>query len=272
MSEFESRRFLVIVCPNAICGQRNHIPREWLADAVCAVCHCSLTPQVVWALQDQLRRADRRARMSAASALLAVALVLVLVPVLGRLVLDDRTARRGAPPGAATAATAKAGANRSMTVKAIPLREDPKAGGGPALQDVQLRSGTMVVNRGSGKGLGSLAIVNGTSRSATVRLVDPKRDPAVVYEVFVRKRARARIRGIDPGVYELVYCFGRNWDARHKRFTRDRSAEKDATPREFIERVGGKRARVEMSLTLQPVPGGNVRSVGISPEEFDRLR
>jgi hypothetical protein len=269
MSEFDNHRFLIITCPNPVCGRRNHIPREWISDAVCAVCHSSLTRQIVRDLQERLRRSDRRARVAVAASLVAVALVLFLVPTFARIVVSGRSPRQGERTAAAAAAAAKKG-RQSVTVKKIALAGNIKPGTAPAAND--LRNGALVVNRGSGRGLGALSVVNGTPRSATVKLVDPKRQPSVVYEVFVRKGRRARIRHIDPGTYELVYCFGRNWDPQEKRFAEDRSAERDSTPREFIEQVDGKRARVEMSLTLHPVAGGNVRSVSLSPEEFDGLR
>ena len=270
MSEFDNHRFLIITCPNPVCGRRNHIPREWLSDAVCAVCHSSLTRQIVWDLQERLRRSDRRARVAVAASLVAVALVLFLVPTFARIAVSGRNPRKGERTASAAASAAAKKGRQSVTVKKIALVGNTKSGTASAGRD--LRNGTLVVNRGSGRGLGSLSVVNGTPRSATVKLVDPKRQPSVVYEVFVRKGRRARIRNIDPGSYELVYCFGRTWDPEEKRFAEDRSAERDSTPREFIEQVDGKRARVEMSLTLHPVAGGNVRSVSLSPEEFDGLR
>jgi hypothetical protein len=122
-----------------------------------------------------------------------------------------------------------------------------------------------------GGGLSSLIIANGTLRSAVVKLVDAQGD--LRYAVFVRRGEEASLPAVQAGAYTLWYCFGRNWDPEQRRFTCERRAGKAERSLEFTEQPDEAGITyVKQSVTLHPVPGGDLRMTERSPEEFDRLR
>jgi ribosomal protein S27E len=137
---------------------------------------------------------------------------------------------------------------------------------------IEPENGTTITDRGSGTGHGTLTVTIQEGLSATVKLWDVDANK-LMYEIFVRHGSSATIAAVDPGTYELWYCFGSRWSNVSNRFERDRAAGKAKTDLEFTETTEEDGVRYRRHyVTLYPVLGGNLRTAHKSPNEFDRLR
>jgi hypothetical protein len=132
----------------------------------------------------------------------------------------------------------------------------------------------MIVNRGSGTGLGSLTISNGTDRSAVVKLVlRGDQEQRLIYAVYVRKNDEATISAVDPAMYDVWSCFGSSWSWADMAFQRDQDASKADEPLAFSEERDGERLYYsQQRITLHKVPFGNWKSSQQSPRDFDRWK
>lgn len=125
-----------------------------------------------------------------------------------------------------------------------------------------------------GRGHGSLKIRNGANCHSVVKLVDATLQTAV-YVVFVRAGSVADILNIPDGTYRLFFASGYGWDATDGRFRDTRSTsvfQKNlvfATTRQ-AEGDGIYTYYDEMSVTLNPVVGGNAKTQVVSNKEFER--
>lgn len=134
-------------------------------------------------------------------------------------------------------------------------------------------NGSLLVDRGSKSGLGSLTVQNRMERSATVKLLNTARQPPLVYEIFVQKGKEGTIAAIDPGAYELWYSFGSDWDAKEKKFTRDRKAKKANKVWTFTDTRGADSIKyVQATVILYTVNREKQVTTDKKVEEFDRLQ
>jgi hypothetical protein len=119
-------------------------------------------------------------------------------------------------------------------------------------------------------GHGVLSVQNGTDEDAVVRLYDP-RDLLTICWFSVKQNDSASRSTIPEGDYMLAYTMGHDWIESDDAFRWQPSYGEYERAFHYIEQRDYEGIQYkEISVTLQPVHGGNVRTRPISREEFLR--
>lgn len=157
------------------------------------------------------------------------------------------------------------------------LSEEPPATGSEGLPcderapttQPSIPNGTRILPDVATAGYGVLEVQNGTSEDAVLSLYDSAADETV-RDVYVQARHSVRMKGIPAGTYQLAYTAGLKWDGSEAfRCDPDYAQfERDFVYTEEKNHEGVKYHSI--TVTLQPVIGGNVRTKRISREEFLR--
>jgi len=117
------------------------------------------------------------------------------------------------------------------------------------------------------EGHGKLTVENGTSEDAKVILYDVSKHQNV-REIYVQARKSVEMTGIPEGTYELKYAAGFDW-VEDQGFRVDPSFNEFEKTFQYTEQQSAEEIRYhDISITLHPVIGGNVRTRKISREEF----
>jgi hypothetical protein len=117
-------------------------------------------------------------------------------------------------------------------------------------------------------GHGTLTVDNGTSDDATVELVNIGDDYTSRY-AYIRANHKLKLTGVEAGTYHLLFTQGVNWVGDDFTCSPSYSEfEKELVYSESVE--GNKHEFHEMSVTLQSVLLGNVKTKAISPADFHR--
>jgi hypothetical protein len=132
-----------------------------------------------------------------------------------------------------------------------------------------LSNGSRMMPDESPKGHGVLEVQNGTGEDAVLLLHDPTTDETV-RGVYVQAMHSVRMEGIPMGTYELAFAEGLDWDSGRATF---RCGDVDYAQFdrdfEFTEKKDPEGIRYKaISVTLQPVAGGTVRTKKMSRQEF----
>lgn len=119
-------------------------------------------------------------------------------------------------------------------------------------------------------GHGVLTVQNGTSVDAVVRLYD-LHDQRTICWFFVRQNDSASTAHVPEGDYRLAYTMGLDWIEFDDAFRWQPSYGEYEKAFHYTEQrdQGGVQYK-EISVTLHPVHGGNVRTRSISRAEFLR--
>jgi hypothetical protein len=119
-----------------------------------------------------------------------------------------------------------------------------------------------------GGGHGKLTVQNGTSEDAVVRLYDNATGETVCW-FFVDAKNSAKETQIPQGIYRLAYTTGLDWIESEDTFHWQPSYNKFERILEYNEQRDDEGVQYhDISVTLQPVLGGNVHTKHISREEF----
>ena len=106
-----------------------------------------------------------------------------------------------------------------------------------------------------------MKVTNGTSRDATVRLLD-----AVTHRTarffYIRAGHDYTVGHIEPGTYIVQFSTGLDWVTACRRFIRDASYQK------FDEQLTYDETGNGYELTLHEVPGGHATTTLIDEFEF----
>lgn len=130
-----------------------------------------------------------------------------------------------------------------------------------------LRNGTEIVEPSGPEGHGELAIENGTSFDATVKLADGNQ---VRRWVYVKAKSTVMLKAIGPCSCRVLFASGVDWDNARLRFTRDQSFTRFEDGFEFQEsRVGNKYKTSGFRITLHPVFQGQAPIHKIDEKEFE---
>ncbi|MEV4396367.1 hypothetical protein [Nonomuraea sp. NPDC049607] len=137
-----------------------------------------------------------------------------------------------------------------------------KAGG---KQNRRLKNGAFI-RRASLGGRSSLEVDNGGSRDAVVTVV---RGGSKTFSVYVRKRAKFKVRGVPDGTYKIYFTHGVDWDGKSKSFTRQCSFERFQKSVKFKTTVTATQILWhDWRVTLHAITGGNARTAIVNPDDF----
>ena len=133
-----------------------------------------------------------------------------------------------------------------------------------------LASGTVLFKSlSSFDGSGILTISNGSGSDAVIKLIT--NGGKKVYSVYIRANNSYSIKNIDDGIYRLLFSFGSDWDSGQKKFIVNPSAQ--AFDDTFNFQTTRDQSGIEyddISITLNPVAGGNAIANPIDPSTFDK--
>ncbi|MEV0383881.1 hypothetical protein [Nonomuraea sp. NPDC050643] len=132
-------------------------------------------------------------------------------------------------------------------------------------QSRRLRNGSFI-RKGTLNGRSSLEIDNGGSRDAVVTVV---RGGSKVFSVYVRKKAKFKVRGVRDGSYKVYFTHGADWDGKGKAFTRDCSFERFQKTVKFKTTFTATQILWhDWRITLHAITGGNARTSPVDPDDF----
>jgi hypothetical protein len=157
---------------------------------------------------------------------------------------------------------------RTVTELAPPPVSDPATGAAaptPGPSGPRPDNGAVVVTRGT-SGHGELAIENGTDQDALVTLA---LRGSAVRAVYVRSSGNTDLRGIPDGTYDIFVAQGDGWNRELRRFTEFPAYSKfdDPAPFHTVRETGAIRY-TRLSITLQPISGGNTSTVPVDPGAY----
>jgi hypothetical protein len=133
-----------------------------------------------------------------------------------------------------------------------------------------MANGSRIVPDVGTTGYGVLEVQNDTSEDAVLSLYGSNSD-VKVRGVYVKAQHSVRMKGIPTGTYELAYTAGMDWDGGGTTFRCDphyAQFERDFAFTEERDQEGVQYHAI--TVTLNPVVGGNIRTKKISREEFLR--
>lgn len=155
--------------------------------------------------------------------------------------------------------------------------EQPKSGNKRKQQEAleprpttynSLPTGTRIEDDIGTHGHGELTVENGTSEDAVIRLCMVSTDQTVRW-FSVQAGNSARMTGIPEGAYRLMYTLGLDWSDPEDSFRWHPSYDQFERLLQYSEQQDGDGVRYhEISVTLNPVIGGNVHTLAISREKF----
>ncbi len=133
-----------------------------------------------------------------------------------------------------------------------------------------LPSGTRITEDSGVGGHGKLSVSNRTGVDAVVRLYD-RYTLETVRWFFVKANASYAVKSIPQGDYVLAYTAGLDWVDSEDAFRWSPSYHEFEKPVSYSEQTDTTGTRYdEISVTLHPVIGGNVRTKSISRSDFLR--
>ncbi|WP_188194847.1 hypothetical protein [Nonomuraea sp. SYSU D8015] len=139
---------------------------------------------------------------------------------------------------------------------------DVKAG---KKQTRRLSNGSFI-RRGTLNGRSSLEIDNGAPRDAVVTVM---RGGSKAFSVYVRKKAKFKVRGVRDGNYKIYFTHGVDWDGKSKAFTRECSFERFEKPVKFKTTFTATQIRWhDWRITLHAIAGGNTPTSPVDPDDF----
>lgn len=139
---------------------------------------------------------------------------------------------------------------------------DVKAG---RKQTRRLGNGSFI-RKGTLNGRSSLEIDNGAPRDAVVSVM---RGGSKAFSVYVRKKAKFKVRGVRDGNYKIYFTHGVDWDGKSKAFTRECSFEQFQKTVKFKTTFTATQIRWhDWRITLHTISGGNARTAPVDPDDF----
>lgn len=155
-------------------------------------------------------------------------------------------------------------------ITGTPVRASPQPVVSPPSMPLQNRSlpGSKVLVPLAASGDGSLKVSNGTNRDAYVKLIDPA-SRKLIAAFYVKSNSDLKLEQIPDGTYVVLFTTGEDWDAKAKSFTRSSNFTKFDKSLNFVtKQLTDGRQYTIIELTLNPVPGGNATTHGVSEQDF----
>jgi hypothetical protein len=165
--------------------------------------------------------------------------------------------------------------NRTIPVEPIPARpiskHVPKAGTDgiqePPRSAISLPTGTRIIPDRANTGWGEIVAINGTGVDACVIVVDSNTRERV-RKVYIKPQDSFTLGHLSPGNYNVLFATGIDWDNTGEHFNRSASYFEFGKALSFEEEG---RSYEKHTITLNPVPNGNVRARSLSEAEFHAL-
>ncbi|MGI5291804.1 hypothetical protein ACQEVF_52025 [Nonomuraea polychroma] len=133
-------------------------------------------------------------------------------------------------------------------------------------QTRRLSNGAFVRKGSTLNGRSSLEIDNGAPRDAVITVV---RGGSKAFSVYVRKKAKFKVRGVRDGNYKIFFTQGVDWDGKNKAFTRECSFERFQKSVTFKTTFTATQIRWhDWRITLHAISGGNARTAPVDPDDF----
>lgn len=77
------------------------------------------------------------------------------------------------------------------------------------------------------------------------------------------------MKGVPDGSYTVFFTGGRHWERKARAFGNDCAFQRFASPMKFRTTWTSTTVRwTDFTITLQPVFGGNARTVDVDPNDF----
>lgn len=194
-------------------------------------------------------------------AFVAIAVLVTLLATGGRDSVPATAPTSPPEPTATARSTGTSEPTASPTSRPTPTPVPPTAT--PTAVPVQLLNGQELLKVGP-LGLSTLAVTNGTTQDALVKLVTAGAK-STVRTVYVVRQSDWTIKGIAPGSYLLRFAVGNDWDPVLLRFQKNISFSAFEDPFDFVV-TGGQYTTWE--VTLNPVAGGTAQIDKIDPATF----
>jgi hypothetical protein len=141
------------------------------------------------------------------------------------------------------------------------------------LSAVSLSNGTEIKNRLRLEGHGELTLKNGTSFDAIVNVVEP-RGRSVVRSFYVQAGKTFVEKNIAPGIYQVYFSTGKDWDSRTRSFQDDALYGRFERQIDFYETENPLTRNMEFrgySVTLQYVEGGDEACLPVDKQTFQQM-
>ncbi|TMR90908.1 hypothetical protein [Nonomuraea basaltis] len=140
---------------------------------------------------------------------------------------------------------------------------DVKAG---RKQTRRLSNGSFIRKGTTLNGRSSLEIDNGATRDAVVTVM---RGGSKAFSIYVRKKAKFKVRGVRDGNYKIYFTHGVDWDGKSKAFSRECSFERFQKTVKFKTTFTATQIRWhDWRLTLHAISGGNAPTSTVDPDDF----
>ncbi|WP_157549883.1 hypothetical protein [Nonomuraea candida] len=132
-------------------------------------------------------------------------------------------------------------------------------------QTRRLRNGSFIT-KGTLNGRGSLEISNGGNFDAVVSVV---KGGSKAFSVYVRKKAKFKVRGVRDGTYRIYFTHGADWEGKNRTFTRNCSFERFEKAAKFKTTFTATQILWhDWRITLHAVSGGNAPTKPVDPDDF----
>jgi hypothetical protein len=132
-------------------------------------------------------------------------------------------------------------------------------------------NGDRIIPDGATTGHGQLEAVNGTDHDAYVLVVDVATDLQVRW-ILIRRGLRVTLDHLDPGNYRVVFSTGLDWNQTARKFNSNADYFQMGKDLSFEETRNAEGTRYDHhSITLYPVPDGNIRMIHLSEAQFRAL-
>jgi hypothetical protein len=134
-----------------------------------------------------------------------------------------------------------------------------------------LPTGTRLIEDRATSGHGELEAINGTRYDAFLIVVDASNEKRV-REVSINAHDAYTLDRLDRGSYTILFATGFVWNKLTEEFIKEGSYYEFGKTLEFEETNEGNSIHYEHhTITLHPVPLGNVRSKSLTVAEFHAL-
>jgi hypothetical protein len=136
-----------------------------------------------------------------------------------------------------------------------------------------LHNGTEILKRRRVSGKGTLEVENGNSTDAAVNLVDTKTNK-IVRRFYVEANNRFTASGIAPGIYQVYFETGHDWNSETRKFNRCAETRRFLNDFEYSEsedEATGTTHFIGGYITLHKVVGGTAHTVPIDQRIFDEM-